>query len=119
MSYWSDLFSLERRTALVIGGTSELCGVMAEGLAGAGAKVILVGRSADKGSARQDRICQISEVAESRFLVRDVLSRKNLFSLLDRVLQGSEQVDILINGAVNISPAPFLEISDEKDAVDF
>ena len=39
-----ELFSLKGRTAVIIGGTGELCGAMAEGFASAGAHVILVGR---------------------------------------------------------------------------
>ena len=33
----ADLFNLAGKTAVVIGGTGELCGAMAEGLAAAGA----------------------------------------------------------------------------------
>lgn len=36
-SYLRGLFGLTGRVAVVIGGTGELCGAMAEGLAGAGA----------------------------------------------------------------------------------
>ena len=52
MSYLENLFSLSGKTAVVIGGTGELCGAMAEGLAQAGANVVLVGRSAEKAEAR-------------------------------------------------------------------
>ena len=34
-----DLFDLTGQVAVIIGGTGELCGAMAEGLAGAGATV--------------------------------------------------------------------------------
>ncbi|NNK38589.1 MAG: gluconate 5-dehydrogenase, partial [Xanthomonadales bacterium] len=44
MTTIDSLFSLEGKTAVVIGGTGELCGAMAETLAGAGAAVVLVGR---------------------------------------------------------------------------
>ena len=53
-SYLESLFSLSGKVAVVIGGTGELCGAMAEGLAGAGAEVVLVGRNADKANARLD-----------------------------------------------------------------
>lgn len=46
--YLNDLFSLSGQVAVVIGGTGELCGAMAEGLAGAGAEVVLVGRNEGK-----------------------------------------------------------------------
>ena len=48
MSYIDSIFSLEGKTAAVIGGTGELCGTMAEGLARAGSEVVIVGRNKDK-----------------------------------------------------------------------
>ena len=50
--YLNELFSLSGKTAVVIGGTGELCGAMAQGLACAGADVVLVGRSAEKAKIR-------------------------------------------------------------------
>ena len=54
--FLSSLFSLDGKVAVVIGGTGELCGAMAEGLAGAGAEVVIVGRNEEKasGEARHD-----------------------------------------------------------------
>ena len=52
MNFLTDLFSLEGKTAVVIGGTGVLCGEMAKGLAQAGATVIVVGRSEEKGAER-------------------------------------------------------------------
>lgn len=43
--------SLRGRIALVTGGSSVLCGAMARGLAAAGAKVVVLGRSAAKAEA--------------------------------------------------------------------
>ena len=55
-SYLESLFSLSGKVAVVIGGTGELCGAMAEGLAGAGAEVVLVGRNLEKAKARLTKI---------------------------------------------------------------
>ena len=44
MEYLESLFTLKGKVAVVIGGTGELCGAMAEGMAGAGAEVVLVGQ---------------------------------------------------------------------------
>ena len=52
MGYLNKLFGLEGKTAVIIGGTGVLCGAMAEGLAGAGAEVVLVGRDKDKANMR-------------------------------------------------------------------
>lgn len=43
--YLSSVFGLKNKVAVVIGGTGELCGAMAGGLAAAGAETILAGRS--------------------------------------------------------------------------
>jgi len=42
-AFLDALFSLTGKVAVVAGGTGELCGTMAEGLAGAGAEVVIVG----------------------------------------------------------------------------
>lgn len=111
--YLSSLFSLEGKTAVVIGGTGELCGAMAEGLAGAGAEVVLVGRSVEKAQARLESI-QKRFHGRAYFESCDVGSKANLTDLLERVLAKSKKVDILVNGAGVNSPTPFFEISEEE-----
>ena len=51
--YLNQLFGLAGRVAVVIGGTGELCGAMAEGLAAAGAEVVLAGRNAEKARSEE------------------------------------------------------------------
>ena len=46
-----NLFSLSGKTAVVIGGTGELCGAMSVAMAKAGAEVVVVGRSEEKARA--------------------------------------------------------------------
>ena len=48
----SDLFDLKEEIAVVTGGTGVLGGAMAEALAAAGARVALLGRSAERGAER-------------------------------------------------------------------
>ncbi len=110
--YLNKLFSLEGKTAVVIGGTGELCGAMAEGLAGAGAEVVLVGRNPDKAAKRLERIHRFHQKAY--FESCDVNSQEALKDLLDRVVKKSGKVDILINGAGINSPTPYLEIEEEE-----
>ena len=54
--YLGSLYNLSGKVAVVIGGTGELCGAMAEGLAGAGCEVVLVGRNEEKAKPRLERI---------------------------------------------------------------
>ena len=52
----TNLFELNDDVAVVIGGTGELGGHMAEALGSAGAKIAVVGRNAERGQARADAI---------------------------------------------------------------
>ncbi len=111
-SYIEKLFGLSGQTAVVVGGTGELCGAMAEGLAGAGADVYLLGRSEKKAAARIEKIESLGGSAS--FLPVEVTDRKSIESALDAVLKRSGKVDILVNGAGTNSATPFLEISEEE-----
>jgi NAD(P)-dependent dehydrogenase (short-subunit alcohol dehydrogenase family) len=110
--YLASLFSLEGKVAVVIGGTGELCGAMAEGLAAAGAETVLVGRSEIKAKARLEKI----EAAGGKayFEQVDVNSKASIQALLDSVLGKSAKVDILVNGAGVNSPTPIFEIEEEE-----
>lgn len=110
--YLESLFSLSGKVAIVIGGTGELCGAMAEGLAGAGADVVIVGRSEEKARARIGRI----EAAGGRawFHAAEATSRTELEGLLAAVLRRSGRVDIVVNGAGVNSATPFLDITEEE-----
>jgi len=110
--YLTSLFSLIDKVAVVIGGTGELCGAMAEGLAGAGAEVVLVGRNEDKAKARLAKI----EAAGGRgwFHAADATRRSEIDALVAAVLDRSKRVDILVNGAGINSATPFLDITEEE-----
>jgi NAD(P)-dependent dehydrogenase (short-subunit alcohol dehydrogenase family) len=107
-----DLFNLSGQVAVVIGGTGELCGAMAEGMAGAGATVVLAGRSEEKATARLAAI----SAAGSRgcFIPVEASSRASLESLKAGTLAKYGRIDILVNGAGANSATPFLEITDEE-----
>lgn len=117
MSYLEELFSLEGKTAVVIGGTGELCGAMAESLAGAGAEVVLVGRNEQKAAARLETISAAG--GQGYFVSADVASRDSLEVLLRTVLEKSGKCDILVNGAGVNSPTPFLDVTEEEFDVIF
>jgi NAD(P)-dependent dehydrogenase (short-subunit alcohol dehydrogenase family) len=110
--YLHNLFGLEGKVAVVIGGTGELCGTMAEGLAKAGAQVVLVGRNEEKANARLETIKAAG--GRAYFARGEVSDRESLNDLLDSVIAQSGRADILVNGAGINSPTPFLEITDEE-----
>ena len=103
--YLKSYFGLDGKVAVVIGGTGELCGAMAEGLAGAGAEVVIVGRNVEKAQARLDRIAAAGGEATNK---------TELEGLRDAVLQRSGRVDILVNGAGINSATPFFDITEEE-----
>src|SRR5512135_1030263 len=110
--YLDSLFSLKGRVAVVIGGTGELCGAMAEGLAGAGAEVVLVGRNEQKAAARLETITAAG--GRGWFHAAEATEQTQLKVLLDAVLARSGRVDIVVNGAGVNSATPFLNISEEE-----
>lgn len=110
--YINKLFSLEGKVAVVIGGTGELCGAMAEGLAGAGAEVVLAGRSEEKARCRLARIDAVG--GRGWFQACDVAVRGSLDQLRRAVVERSGRIDILVNGAGVNSATPFLEIEEDE-----
>ena len=116
MSSIFELFSLQGQTAVVIGGTGELCGAIAEGYASAGAEVVLVGRDAAKAEKRLDSI--LAAGGRGYFVSADASRKADLQLLLDQVQERSGGCQILVNGAGVNSATPFLDIpEDEYDRI--
>lgn len=113
-NYLNQLFALAGRTALVIGGTGELCGAMAEGLLWAGARCAVVGRNPERGQAKVD--AWRKQGLEATFLQGDVTTREGLQAVWDAAYKLYGYVHILINGAAANSPTPFAKITDEEFA---
>ncbi|MGH7981388.1 MAG: SDR family oxidoreductase, partial [Limisphaerales bacterium] len=96
----------------VIGGTGELCGAMAEGLAAAGATVAIVGRDDAKAKKRVDVISEAG--GKAAFFSCDTTRKPALEALLAEIVSRFGKADILVNGAGVNSPTPFFEISEEE-----
>lgn len=111
MSSIFELFSLQGQTAIIIGGTGELCGAIAEGYASAGAEVVLVGRDAAKAEKRLDAIH--ANGGSGYFVAADASRRADLQLLLDQVIERSGGCQILVNGAGVNAATPFLEITED------
>ncbi|HEY7425045.1 MAG TPA: SDR family oxidoreductase [Gemmataceae bacterium] len=93
----NDLFNLEEETAVVLGGTGVLGGAMAEALAGAGARVAVVGRNEERGWEQVRRI----EAAggQAIFQAADAIDRDSLLRARDAILGKWKTVSVLVNGA--------------------
>jgi len=108
----AELFSLKGSVGVVIGGTGELCGAMAEGLAAAGATIALVGRDTAKAQTHLKKIS--ADGGKAEFFPCDTTSKAALQKLLADVLARFGRVDVLVNGAGVNSPTPFFDVSGEE-----
>lgn len=110
--YLEDLFGLEGQVAVVTGATGVLCGHMAQGLAEAGATVVVLGRDPVRGAAR---VAAIEEAGgKALFNAAEATSRADLERVLAQTVEAFGRVDILVNGAGMNRATPFLEISVEE-----
>jgi hypothetical protein len=90
-----QLFDLSNDVAVVIGATGVLGGAIAEGLAKAGARVAILGRSAERGEARVAEIRKSGGTAQ--FFSADVSKRENLKRAHDEVRKALGAPTILLN----------------------
>src|SRR5581483_9434331 len=108
----NGLFSLDDDVAVVIGGGGVLAGAMAEGLAQAGARIAIAGRTLEHAVARAESIT--AQGHEAIGIQCDATSKTALATALDTVVQRFGRVDILINAAGVNSATPFFDISEEE-----
>src|SRR3989442_7577828 len=93
----TDLFDLEQETVVVMGGTGALGGAMAEALAGAGARVAIVGRNEERGKERVRSI--ESAGGKALFQAADALDRDSLARARDAITRQWGVVTVLVNRA--------------------
>src|SRR3954471_14324661 len=100
-----NLFDLSGRVAIVTGGNGGIGLGMAEGMAAAGAAVVLAGRNATKGAAAVKQIKNAGGKAEVADV--DVTKEKSCRALIDQVAAAHGRLDILVNNAgINIRKPP-------------
>lgn len=108
----AEMFSLDGKSAVVIGGSGVLGGVFAEALMGAGAKVGIVGRTPEKVEAAAAGLIEKGGVAKG--VVADVSQREDVARAKDAFVAEWGGVDILVNAPGVNSATPFFEIEDEE-----
>src|SRR5215208_4994918 len=104
----NDLFSLQGKVAVAIGAGGVLAGEMAQGLAGAGADVVIVDLNPDAAEARATKVRDIGRKALA--CRADVTKKTELQDALRATLDTFGRVDILLNAAGINSGTPFFEI---------
>ncbi len=111
-------FDLTGKVAVITGGNGVLGGAMSEGLAAAGARVGILGRTQKTVKEQVEKIK--SNGGEAISLIADVLDKVTLLKARDKITERWGKVDILINSAggnipgATISPdQSFLDMDDD------
>jgi NAD(P)-dependent dehydrogenase (short-subunit alcohol dehydrogenase family) len=100
---------LTGKTALVTGSTAGIGHAIARGLAGAGADVVVNGRSQAKVDAAVAGLAKVASGGKVRGIAADVSTAAGCKALVAAL----PEVDILINNAGIFEPKAFFEIPDE------
>ena len=108
----NGLFSLDGDVAVVIGGGGVLAGAISSGLAAAGARLAIVGRTQEHADARAAAIHAAG--GEAIGIQCDATSKDALRRSLDTVVGRFGRVDTLINAAGVNSATPFFDITEEE-----
>jgi len=97
MKYPKSLFEVEKKVAIITGGSGILGSEMARGLLGASAKVVLLARHAGK---LQRTLAALGEIGgEAMGLQCDVLNEAEVRKANAQILDRFQRIDILINAA--------------------
>ncbi len=110
--YLHSLFGFDGQVAVVIGGTGVLGGALCDGLARAGAHVVVAGRSPERGQERVDAIEALG--GKASFHAVDVTSRESITALRDDTMTAHGRIDVLVNCAGVNDATPYEEIPDDK-----
>ena len=103
---------LEGKVALITGGTKGLGRAMAEGLASAGADVVIVSRHEDEALLVAKQISQ-DYSCRSLGLAADVTDEAQVGSIVTRIHEKFSQLDVLINNAGITKDQLMMRMSDD------
>lgn len=115
MGYLDQRFGLEGKTAIITGGSGTLCGAMAEGMAQAGAKVILWARRPEALEAKAKAISECcGDPTRVGTVEVDLMDEEAITDALTQTIDQHGPVHILMNGAGgNRGKAPLTEVLKE------
>jgi NAD(P)-dependent dehydrogenase (short-subunit alcohol dehydrogenase family) len=107
-----ELFSLSGKVAIVTGGDRGIGFAIAEGLASAGATVVIANRLANSGEESAKKI--EAKGLKARSISVDVTQRDSVQNLVFQTIREFGQIDILVNSAGIIVRKPIEEVGDEE-----
>lgn len=110
-SFLEQMFSLQGRTAVVLGGTSGIGQAIARGFRLAGANVVASSRDQAKVEAMADEL----EASGGKTLrvTTDVNDRASLQNLCDQTVRAFGRVDVLMVTSGALKKAPTVDLTDE------
>ena len=104
-------FSLEGKTAVVVGGTSGIGKSIALGFAESGANVVGTGRRAEEVTKTAAEVR--AKGVRSLEVPCDATSRESLQGLIDKTVAEFGRIDILVNSAGTTKRMPSVDFPDE------
>ena len=107
-----NLFDLSGRVAIITGGSRGIGLAIAEGLASAGAAVVIGNRTAEQGEQAAEMLRRKNLKAHA--IPVDVSRRESVQGMVSAVLDKFHQIDILVNSAAVILRKPIGEVTDEE-----
>jgi NAD(P)-dependent dehydrogenase (short-subunit alcohol dehydrogenase family) len=107
----SDLFSIERKTAVVTGGSRGIGLMIARGYVEAGAKVYISSRKAD---VCDEVAAELSKIGECIALPADLSTEEECKRLADEIASRETQLHILVNNAGATWGVPMAEHDDKS-----
>jgi len=104
----NDAFSIENKTYVLSGATGALGASISEYLVSNGAKVILLGRSADK---LEKKVAELDNIhaGSATFYVADLMNESELIQIRDQIEKEVGQLDGLVNLAGGNIPGATLK----------
>lgn len=113
MDYLNDLFSLQGKVAIVVGGSGVLGGEMATALALAGANTAVFYSGNQEGAEQQ--ASEIRKQGGNAMICQaDARKEESLQKAIDDVVDNWGKVDILINAPGINSTTPVMEITEDE-----
>lgn len=113
-----NLFNLTKKVAVITGGTHGLGMAMAEGLASAGAELIITGTTPSK--LEEAIIYYQSKGYKATGYIFDVTNEKIAEEKIKEIETNHRKIDILINnaGIIKRTPALEMEVADFRKVID-
>jgi NAD(P)-dependent dehydrogenase (short-subunit alcohol dehydrogenase family) len=107
-----DLFNLSGRIGIVTGGARGIGFAIAKGLASSGALVVIADINSD--GAEKAAVTIRADGFQAKSITVNVTKRNSVQDMVAQTVEGSGQIDILVNCAGIIVRKPIEEVTDEE-----